>query len=228
MDKKILFVLTSHAELGETGKPTGYFLSEVSHPYQLLTGRGFEVDFVSPLGGEPPMDPGSHDLDDPGNKAFLEDRTARQKLASSMRPEDIRPGDYAAIYYAGGHGAMWDLPDNKTLAETATSIYEQGGIVAAVCHGPAGLLNVRLHSGPGLIEGVPVSCFTNGEEHAVGLADVVPFLLESRMKELGADHTMSTGDFRAHVAVSQRLVTGQNPASAQGVAEAVAALVPGQ
>lgn len=225
MNKKILFVLTSHDKLGDTGKPTGYFLSEVSHPYRLLTERGFEVDFVSPGGGAPPMDPKSHNLDDPDNKAFLEDARAQEKLKHTLRPDEVKPDDYAAIYYAGGHGAMWDLPGDPDLARVAARIYEQGGVVGAVCHGPAGLLNINLSNGLGLIEGAQVSCFTDSEEHAVGLQDVVPFLLETRMKEAGAEHTKATGDFRSHVAVSERLVTGQNPASARGVGEAMAALL---
>lgn len=225
MSNKILFVLTSHGQLGDTGNETGYFLSEVSHPYQLLVKRGFEVDFVSPGGGEPPMDPKSRDLDDPDNQAFLEDTQAQEKLRHSKRPAQVQADDYAAIYYAGGHGAMWDLPDDAALAKLAARIYEQGGVVSAVCHGPAGLLNIRLSNGLGLIEGAQVACFTDKEEQAVRLEDVVPFLLESRMKSLGAEHTKATGDFRSHVVVSERLVTGQNPASAKGVAEAVAALL---
>jgi putative intracellular protease/amidase len=225
MGNKILFVLTSHEALGDTGRKTGYDLSEVSHPYQLLAERGFEIDFVSPQGGEPPVDPKSHDMEDAANKAFQESETAQEKLRHTMTPEAVDPQDYAAIYYAGGHGAMWDLPDNEALAQLAAKVYEQGGVVAAVCHGPAGLLNVKLSNGLGLIEGAQISCFTDNEEQAVGLQDVVPFLLESRMKALGAEHTKATGDFRSHVAVSERLVTGQNPASARGVGEAMAALM---
>ncbi len=222
---KLLFVLTSHDTLGDSGEKTGYFLSEVSHPYHLLAQRGLEIDFASPRGGEPPVDPKSRDLEDPVNAAFLEDVSTQEKLRHSKRPDEIDPADYAAIFYAGGHGAMWDLPNNTGLARIAATIYEGGGVVSAVCHGPAGLLNIRLANGLGLIEGAQVTCFTDSEEQAVGLDGVVPFLLETRMKDGGAEHTKATGDFRAHVVVCERMVTGQNPASAKGVGEAIAALL---
>lgn len=217
---KIAIVLTNHGALGDTGRKTGFYLSEAAHPYAVFTKAGYEVDFISPQGGEPPMD--GVDLDDPQQKAFLEDAVVQAKLRSTLRPEEVDPAAYDAIFYAGGHGVMWDFPQNEGLAQIAAAIYEQNGVVAAVCHGPAALVNIRLSNGAYLVDGKQVSSFTNEEEAAVGLTDVVPFLLETALKERGAQMTKAP-NFQAHTAVSTRLVTGQNPASATPVAEQVVA-----
>lgn len=214
--KKILIALTSHGQLGNTGRKTGFYLPEAAHPYALFTKADYEVDFVSPSGGEPPVD--GVNLDDPLQKAFWDDPVVRAKLQTTLRPEEVKPGDYAAILYAGGHGVMWDFPDNERLAKIGASIYEQNGVVAAVCHGPAGLVNIKLSNGSYLVDGKTVSTFTNEEEAAAGLTEVVPFLLESKLRERGAKIT-KTANFQAHTATSDRLVTGQNPASATPVAE---------
>lgn len=218
MNQKILFVVTSHSQKGNTGQATGYYLSEVSHPWEVLKNEGFEIDFVSPKGGKAPVD--GFDLNDPANKAFWEDKTYRHKIENTMTPNDVHPSDYVAIYYAGGHGAVWDLPDNVKLASIAKEIYENGGVVAAVCHGPAGLVNIKLSDGQYLVKGKNVSAFTNEEEVAVKLDKVVPFLLEDKLLERGAKMDKS-GLWQAHVTIDQRLVTGQNPASAKGVGEAI-------
>lgn len=211
-------VLTSHSELGNTGRETGFYLPEAAHPYAVFTQAGYEVDFMSPQGGQPPMD--GVDLEDPLQKSFVDDPVVTGKLAQTLTPDQIDPSDYAAIFYAGGHGVMWDFPDNDELAQIATTIYERKGVVAAVCHGPAGLVNVTLSDGSYLVAGKTVSTFTNEEEAAVELTDVVPFLLETRLRDRGAEITKAP-NFEPHVVVSGRVVTGQNPASATPVAEAV-------
>lgn len=218
--KKILFVVTSHDKKGSTGQPTGYYLGEVSHPWQVLHKAGYEIDFVSPQGGKAPVD--DFNLGDPINKAFWEDATYRGKIEHTLKPSEVKPADYVAIFYAGGHGAMWDFADNTELAAIAAQIYERGGIVSAVCHGPAALVNIQLGNGKYLVDGKKINAFTNEEETAVGLADILPFLLESKLVERGAKFEKS-GLWQPHVVVDQRVVTGQNPASATGVGEAVLA-----
>ena len=218
MNKKILFVVTSHDKKGNTGEPTGFYLGEASHPWEVLHEAGYEIDFVSPKGGKAPID--GFTLEDAVNKKFWEDPVYRKKIEHTLRPEEINPSDYAAIFYAGGHGAMWDFADNKALAEIAAEIYEQNGIVAAVCHGPAALVNIQLGNGRYLVDGKKINAFTNEEEVAVGLEKVVPFMLESKLIERGGKFEKS-GLWQPHVTVDQRLVTGQNPASAKGVGEAM-------
>ena len=175
--KKILFVVTSHDKLGDTGKPTGYYLSEVTHPWEAL-GRDFKIDVVSPKGGEAPAE--GVDLSDPINKKFWEDPAWRKIMANTMRPTEVKPEDYAAIFYAGGHGVMWDFPGNTELAGICSQIYRNGGVVSAVCHGPAGLLNVFLEDGQRLISGRRLTAFSNEEEKLNGTVPAVPFLLQSR------------------------------------------------
>lgn len=218
MKKKILFVVTSHDSKGKTGEKTGYYLGEVSHPWEVLVEAGYEIDFVSPKGGNPPVD--GFDLSDPVNKKFWEDKHYHQKITNSLKPSKVNPQDYVAIFYAGGHGAMWDLPNNTELANIASKIYEQNGIVAAVCHGPAGLLNIKLSDGKFLIAGKKVNGFSNEEEELVKLTQVVPFLLENQMKDRGGIYEKSA-PWQNHVTVDARLITGQNPQSAKAVGEAI-------
>lgn len=215
---KILFVLTSHATKGDTGEKTGYYLSEVSHPWEVLTAAGYEIDFVSPKGGNPPVD--GFDLSDPASKRLWEDDDYRGRIEHSKHPSEIDPGAYKAIFYAGGHGAMWDLPYDQSIAEIASVIYENHGIVAAVCHGPAGLTAIRLHDGNYLVNGKRVNGFSNEEEEIVQLTEVVPFLLEDRLKALGGIYEKSA-PWKPHVTVDGRLITGQNPQSARGVGEVI-------
>ncbi|MFV8905217.1 type 1 glutamine amidotransferase domain-containing protein [Serratia fonticola] len=226
MSQRILFVLTSHDRKGSPGTqgaaPSGFYLSEVSHPHQILVGAGYQIDFVSPAGGKTHVD--GLNLDDPVNAAFWNDPQLHSATESTLPPSEVDPDKYAAIYYAGGHATMWDFPDSSELAAIAARIYERGGVVAAVCHGPAGLVNIRLANGRYLVDGKQVSAFTNDEERAVGLHDTVPFLLADVLTERGAKHVW-VPNFQPHVVVSERLVTGQNPASAKGVAEAMLPLL---
>jgi putative intracellular protease/amidase len=220
--KKVLFVLTSHDRKGD--KPSGFFLSEATHPHQVLTKAGHSVDFVSPKGGAAPIDPDSFDLKDPINRAFWEDKRLRSAVEQTRAPSQIETDDYNAIFYAGGHAAMWDLPDNPALAQIAARVYERGGVVGAVCHGPAGLINVRLTDGRYLVAGKSVAAFTDDEERAVELERVIPFSLADRLAARGAHHRPAP-NWQPNVVVSERLVTGQNPASAPGVGEAIAKLL---
>ncbi|AWG27181.1 type 1 glutamine amidotransferase domain-containing protein [Flavobacterium kingsejongi] len=216
--KKILFVVTSHGVKGTTGTPTGYYLSEVSHPWEILTAAGYEIDFVSPKGGNPPVD--GFDLKDPINKKFWEDPEYHKKIENTLRPSEVNPADYVAIHYAGGHGAMWDFPENTEIATIASTIYEHNGIVSAVCHGPAGIVNIKLSDGQYLVTGKKVNGFTNEEEAEVGLTKVVPFLLEDQLIARGAKFEKS-GKWQVHVVSDQRLITGQNPQSGEAVGKAV-------
>lgn len=218
MKKKILFVVTSHDKKGSTGEDTGYYLGEVSHPWEVLHKAGYEIDFVSPKGGTPPVD--GFDLKDPINKEFWENQEYKNKIDHSMKPAQVNPKEYSTIFYAGGHGAMWDFADNKELADIASKIYENGGIVAAVCHGPAGLVNIKLNNGKYLVDGKKINAFTNEEESEVKLTNVVPFLLEDKLKERGAKFEKS-GLWQNHVVADQRVITGQNPQSAKSVGEAI-------
>jgi putative intracellular protease/amidase len=220
--QKVLIVLTSHNTLGNTGQETGFYLPEVSHPVAVFDRAGLTIEYVSPKGGKAPMI--GIDLSDPLNAAFLDNPEKMAQVEHTLHPAQVDPSQYAAIFYAGGHGTMWDFPENAELAQIAASIYEQGGVVGAVCHGPAGLVNLRLSDGSYLVNGKVVSSFTNEEEVAVGLSEVVPFLLENRLIERGAT-VEKAANFQAKTIVSDRLVTGQNPASATGVAEAIVALL---
>jgi putative intracellular protease/amidase len=216
LTKKILIGLTSHDDLGGI-RPTGYYLAEAAHPWRVFTEAGYTVDLASTAGGRPPVD--GVDLSDPVQRAFTEDPLVETKIADTPRFVDVEADDYDAVLFAGGHGTMWDFPDEPGIGRIARQVYENGGVVAAVCHGPAALVGVTLSDGEPLVAGRQVAAFTNAEEAAAGLTDVMPFLLQTRLEELGAKHT-SAPNFQPHVVTDQRLVTGQNPASAAGVAEA--------
>jgi putative intracellular protease/amidase len=216
MTQRILIATTSHDTKGSTGEPTGAYLPEVAHPYGVFTRSGYGVDFASVKGGAIPLD-GVTDAD-AESKGFLVAHA--HELKHSIAADAVDPERYQAIYFAGGHGAMWDLPDSAAFARVASTLYERGRVVAAVCHGPAALVNVKLPGGQYLVAGKSVSAFTNEEERAVNLHAVVPFLLADKLVERGARHE-SAALWQPKVVVSERLVTGQNPASAAGVAEAV-------
>lgn len=220
--KKILFVLTSHDRKGNTGQPTGYYLPEAAHPWAILQANGFEIDFVSPKGGKPPMD--GADTIDPVSRRFLDSQEVAQKIDRTPTPDRVCAADYSAILFVGGHGTLWDFPDNQSLAQIAASIYEAGGVVGAVCHGPAALVNLKLSDGEYLVKGKQLAAFTDDEERAVNLDNVVPFLLATTLRQRGARHRPAP-NWQANVVVDGRLVTGQNPASAEGVGQAMARLL---
>lgn len=216
---KVLFVVTSHETLGQDdGEPTGFHLFEAARPWRVLHDAGFEIDFASPRGGAAPIDPGSLDAKDPDNSALLKDTEASRKLRNTLPIERVCASDYCCVYFPGGHGAMWDFPDNAHIQRIASDIYDRGGVISAICHGPAALVNIRDAEGLHLLEGHECAAFTDEEEHAIGKANVVPFLLASKLKERGARH-IKADEFAECVVVSERLVTGQNPASAAKLAE---------
>ena len=219
---RVLIVLTSHSEKGNTGAKTGAYLPEISHPYAAFQKAGIEVEFASVKGGAVPLD--GVDTNDPVNRAFLEDTALVARLHASLAPTAVDPARYDAIFYAGGHGTMWDFRDEKTLPTIAANIYERGGLVGAVCHGPAALVNIVLSNGDPLVRGKEVAAFTNDEERAAELDKVVPFLLADALIERGAIHRPAP-NWQKQVVVSERLVTGQNPASAGGVADAMVLLL---
>jgi putative intracellular protease/amidase len=219
-NKKVLIVITSHNTLNN-GKKTGYWLGEVTHFYHVLAAAGYEVDFTSPKGSQPPLDQRSYDLRDQDNRQFCADKDLLAQLNNTIPIAAVNPEDYIAIYYAGGHGAMWDFPSNERLAQVAAQIYETGGFVSAVCHGSAGLLNIQLTNGRFLLEGKTVTGFANLEEQLIRLTKAVPFLLEDELKKQGATYKRAILPFIPYVEVSDRLITGQNPQSAKAVAKAL-------
>ncbi len=222
--KKILIVVTSHEELGTSGRKTGYYLSEVAHPYFKFAEAGFAIDFASPKGKAAPMDETSRTPGDPVNKKFLDDAKLLARLDDTLAVDTLHPVDYDAIFFAGGHGTMWDFPSDKKMAHLAAGIYDRGGIVAAVCHGPAALINIRLSNGKFLVAGKTLTAFSNDEETAAGVDKIVPFPLETKLIEKGAKF-QKVALWQPNVVVDERLVTGQNPASAGGVAEAIVKLL---
>ena len=220
--KSVLVVLTSHSQMGDTGKPTGFFLGELTHPLEVFEKAGVPVELASIQGGEPPVD--GLDLKDEINARYWNDPEFRAKLAATKKLSDLDPADYSAVFFSGGHGTMWDFPDDAAVQKFARELYEAGSPVGAVCHGPSALVNVKLSDGSYLVAGKEVSAFTNSEEEKVGLTKVVPFLLATKLEERGAKH-VAAPDFEKKVAASGNLVTGQNPASASGVAEKIVELI---
>lgn len=218
--KRVLIVLTSHGELGNTGKQTGYYLPELSHPLFELIDAKVKFDIASPKGGKAPMDPKSRDLTDEANKKFVEDKKLSGMVDKTIPLKNVKAKGYSAIFFPGGHGPMWDLVSDKDVDRLTREIYEAGGAVAAVCHGPAALANVKLSDGSYLIKGKKLAAFTNEEEKAVKLDTVVPFLLESKLEERGATIEKSPL-WEPKVVVDGRLVTGQNPKSAAGVGKSL-------
>lgn len=219
---KILMVLTSHGQLGETGKATGLWLEELAAPYYVFKDAGAEVTLASPAGGQPPVDPNSEQADrqTEATKRFRADAQAMQALAHTHKLADIDREAYDAVFYPGGHGPLWDLADNKDSRILVDTIYAAGKPVAAVCHGVAALRDARGPFGLPLVRGKAVTGFSNSEERAAGLADAVPFLVEDMLKEAGGQYS-SAADWQAHVVTSGNLITGQNPASSVGAAKAV-------
>jgi putative intracellular protease/amidase len=221
--KPVLFVVTSDAVKGETGQPTGFWLSEVTHPLAKLEEANIQVEIASIKGGEAPIEPG-YNLNDPVTARFWDDADFRSAIRNSLRLDDVDPSRYSAIFFAGGHGPMWDFPESAAVRRVTRQIYEAGGVVGAACHGPVALVNVVLSDGSYLVAGKHVTSFTNEEEEEVGGTTIVPFLLASALSAHGAIH-QPAAHWTANVVVDGRLVTGQNPQSASGVGEALADLL---
>ena len=223
---KILIVLTSYDQLGATGEKTGFWLEEFAAPYYILKDAGASLTLASPKGGQPPLDPKS-DLPEnqtESTKRFLADTSAQLELANTTKLADVSANDFDAIFFPGGHGPMWDLPDNPASIVLIEDFVEADKPVAAVCHAPVALINVRDSNGEFLVKGKNVTGFSNNEEKAVGLTDVVPFLLEDVFKERGGLFSKEA-DWTPYIQVDGKLVTGQNPASSETVAEALLKLL---
>jgi len=222
---KIVQVLTSHDQLGNTGRKTGFWLEEFAAPYFVFRDAGVDVTLASPKGGQPPVDPKS-DLPENQTDAmtrFKQDAAAQKALAKTVKLADVNAKDYDTIFYTGGHGPMWDLAEDPVSIALLESFYNSGKPIALVCHSPGVLRHVQYQGAP-LVKGKQVTGFTNGEEAAVQLTHVVPFLVEDELLRLGAifEKVANWGAF--HI-VDGRLITGQNPASSTGTAQALLKLV---
>ena len=222
--RKILCVVTSNNVKGATGIPTGFWLSELTHPLEKFCAAGFEYDLASIKGGKSPIDGDSLDFSDKINKKFWDNADFQAKLANTIKIDDVNPKDFNAIFFAGGHGVMWDFADSAAIDKITCEIYENGGIVSAVCHGPAALVNVKLSDGKYLVDGKKLTSFTNNEELEVQATEIVPFLLETALKNHGAIH-FAEKNWSNHVITDGKLVTGQNPASAAGVGAEIVKLL---
>lgn len=217
---KILFVLTSHDQLGNTGEKTGFWIEEFASPYYYLVDKGVDVILASPNGGQPPIDPTS---DKPENQTestirFKADKELQEKLSKTHKLSEVSSDDYDAVFYPGGHGPLWDLAESETSAKLIESFYNSNKPVSFVCHAPAALKHVKNTDGEPLVKGKKVTGFTNTEEELVKLTDVVPFLVEDMLKENGGIYSKK-GDFEEYAIEDGLLITGQNPASSEKVAE---------
>jgi putative intracellular protease/amidase len=207
MMKKVLFVLTSHDQLGNTGKKTGFWLEEFAAPYYEFIDNGYDVTIASPKGGQPPMDPKSNleEWQTDSTRRFQKDKSAQEKLANTLVLAEVLATDYDTLFIPGGHGPMWDLATDKNLKKLVEDFYFGGKIVSAVCHAPAGLLQATDKDGNSILKNKKVTGFTDSEEIAVHLEKVVPFLLEDRMKELGGEFE-KTENFRPFVVTDGKLI----------------------
>ena len=218
---KILMVLTSHDQLGDTGRKTGFWLEEFAAPYFVFRDAGVQLTLASPKGGRPPVDPKS-DLPEnqtPAMARFKQDAAAQKALSQTVRLADVKSQDYDTVFYVGGHGPLWDLAENTDSIALIESFYNSGKPVALVCHSP-GVLRRVTYKGAPIVKGKRVTGFTNDEEEAVHLTNVVPFLVEDELKRLGANFE-KVPNWQPFSIVDGRLVTGQNPASSTGAAEAL-------
>lgn len=220
---KILMVLTSHDKLGDTGKKTGFWLEEFAAPYYIFKDAGAEITLASPLGGQPPLDPKSDEPDaqTEATQRFKADAVAKAALAATLKLADIAAANFDAVFYPGGHGPLWDLAENAYSIALIEAMLAADKPVVAVCHAPGVLRHVKLANGKSAVAGKSVTGFTNSEEKASGLTDVVPFLVEDMLKQNDGNYSKA-GDWQAHVITDGLLITGQNPASS---APAAAALV---
>ncbi|MHA7060090.1 type 1 glutamine amidotransferase domain-containing protein [Aquimarina sp. M1] len=218
--KKVLFVLTSHSELGNTGEKTGFWIEEFASPYYYLKDNGVEITIASPKGGQPPIDPKSElpDFQTPSTRRFNKDQETQAVLSSTIKLADVDTNDYDAVFYPGGHGPLWDLSEDKNSIALIEAFYNQNKPIGAVCHAPAIFKNTKTTNGEPLVKGKNVTGFSNTEEEAVQLSDVVPFLVEDMLTENGGNYSKGT-DWSSYVIEDGLLITGQNPASSELVAE---------
>ena len=222
---KILMVLTSHDQLGNTGRPTGFWLEELAAPYFVFRDAGVELTLASPKGGQPPIDPKS-DLPEnqtPAMARFKQDAAALKAFANTVKLADIKADDYDTVFYTGGHGPMWDLAESPVSIALLEAFYNSGKPIALVCHSPGVLRHVKYKGAP-LVQGKQVTGFTNGEEAEVQLTHVVPFLVEDELLRLGAIFEKKA-NWQPFSITDGRLITGQNPASSTGTAQALMRVV---
>jgi putative intracellular protease/amidase len=221
---KVLIVLTSHDELGDTGKKTGFWLEELAAPYYTFKDAGAEIVLASPKGGQPPLDPKSNepDFQTALTRRFEADAEANAQLASTVRLDSVSQADFDTVFYPGGHGPLWDLAEDRDSIGLIESFIEAGKPVALVCHAPGVLRHVKAATGRPLVEGLQVTGFTNTEEEGVGLTQVVPFLVEDELKANGGQYSKGP-DWGSYVVRDGLLITGQNPASSTEAAEALIA-----
>jgi len=219
---KILIVLTSQRTIGNTDKPSGFHFSEFSHPYMFFITHGYEVTVASPLGGECPIT--SAHPEDKINAAFYNDPSKMKIVKETLMLSDVESEKFDAVFVAGGHGPMFDLANNSTLAKIINTTYENGGVISAVCHGPAAFVGVKNAHGDYLVSGKRINSFTNAEENETPFYNDMPFLLETKLKEQGAKFE-SSGIREGHIAVDSNIVTGQNPESIELVVGAIDALL---
>jgi putative intracellular protease/amidase len=221
---KILMVLTSHDQLGDTGQKTGFWLEEFAAPYYAFLDAGAQITLASPSGGQPPLDPKSDlpDFQTDATKRFKDDEAAQKVLANTVKLDTVAHDDFDAVFYPGGHGPLWDLAENGVSIALIEGFERAGKPISFVCHAPGVLKNVKTAAGDPIVKGRNVTGFTNGEEEGVGLTEVVPFLIEDVFNAQGATY-QKAADWSPHVVVDGQLITGQNPASSEGVAEALIA-----
>ncbi len=219
---KILLVLTSHDQLGDTGHKTGFWLEEFASPYYVFKDAGAQLTLASPKGGQPPLDPKSDvaDAQTPATERFKADVAAQQALANTLPLSQVQADDFEAVFYPGGHGPLWDLAEDRTSIALTERFQAQNKPVAAVCHAPGVLRHVKAANGLPLVNGKKVTGFSNSEEAAVQLTEVVPFLVQDMLIANGGRYS-STNDWQSHVVVDGLLITGQNPGSSDATAEAL-------
>jgi putative intracellular protease/amidase len=222
----VLMVVTSHDRLGDTGKKTGFWLEEFAAPYYALKDAGADVTVVSPLGGQPPLDPKSdeEDAQTDATRRFKADDAAQAVLANTGKLAEVSAADFDAVFYPGGHGPLWDLAEDKTSIALIEAMAVAGKPVAVVCHAPGVLRHVKAADRSPLVKGKQVTGFANTEEEAVGLTAVVPFLVEDMLKQHGGLYSKGA-DWQSHVLTDGRLITGQNPASSEESAKALLKLL---
>jgi len=222
----ILMVLTSHDQLGDTGKKTGFWLEEFAAPYYALKDAGADIVVASPRGGQPPLDPKSDEADAQSEDTarFKADEAAQKVLANTVKLDSVSAADFDAVFYPGGHGPLWDLAEDPTSVRLIEAFARADKPVAAVCHAPGVLKSVKGTDGAPLVKGRKVAGFTNSEEEAVGLTEIVPFLVEDMLKANGGDYSKGA-DWGSYVVTDGKLVTGQNPASSREAAEVLLKLL---
>lgn len=217
---KVLFVLTSHDKLGDTGNKTGFWVEEFASPYYKLLDKGVDITVATPRGGKAPIDPNSDTEDNQteATRRFHKDEAAQKVISNTKVLSNMDPEDFDAVFYPGGHGPLWDLSQDRDSISLIESFNEANKPIGFVCHAPAALKNVKTRDGEPLVKGKKVTGFTNSEEEAVQLTEVVPFLVEDMLKENGGIYSKA-GDWEEYVLVDGNLVTGQNPASSGMAAE---------